>query len=82
MTLMLFALLPFEPFSLLTKVTHRNLPSNNYQQCSMTFILIISSMSIRTNLKKWLGFAPRQQINAWMPDWNFPEEDNTETQKS
>ena len=67
------AQLPFEPFSLLQNITHRGLPGHNARDCSMTFLLIMCSMSLRTNLKKYLGFAPNVSTNPWMPnmdDWD------------
>eukprot|EP01084_Bolivina_argentea_P103020 184560_1 len=74
------AKLPFEPPSLLTRMTHRGLPGDDYSECSMTFILVICSMAIRPNVKKYLGFAPETSNNPWMPnmdDWDLePEEEN------
>jgi len=50
--------LPFEPFSLLTGISHRNLPGNDFRDCSMVFFYILCSTCIRTNIQKILGTAP------------------------
>ena len=72
------AKLPFEPLSVLTRMTHRGLPGDDYSECSMTFILILSSMAIRPNVKKYLGFAPQTNTNPWMPsDWADDWDDDT-----
>ena len=68
------AKLPFEPFSLLTKLTHRNLPGNDNTDCAFVFMLVMCSMSIRASIKKFLGFSPKgQSFNAFMPEWEEPE---------
>jgi len=61
------AKLPFEPFGFLTGITHRNLPGNDYTDCSFIFIYILSSMGIRANLQKLLGIQPTdlKQANPW-----------------
>ena len=81
------AQLPFVPFSLLQKVTHRGLPGDNYQECSMTFLLVIGSLSIRANVKKYLNFAPNIATNPFMPnmdDWDayYDEQTNNEDNNS
>ncbi|ETO30037.1 hypothetical protein RFI_07082 [Reticulomyxa filosa] len=48
------AKLPFEPFSLLQKLSHRSLPGNDVTDCSMTFMLVIGSMAIRSNVQRYL----------------------------
>ena len=49
------AKLPFVPFGILQNITHRGLPGEDYTDCSMTFMLVLCSMSIRTNIAKILG---------------------------
>jgi len=52
------AKLPFEPFGILTGLSHRNLPGNNYTDCSMIFFYILCSTCVRANVQKLLGTAP------------------------
>ncbi|EGD77474.1 hypothetical protein PTSG_12755 [Salpingoeca rosetta] len=52
------ARLPFEPFSLLRNVTHRNLPGEDYTECAFIFLYITCTMAIRQNLQKALGVTP------------------------
>lgn len=52
------AILPFEPFSLLRGMTHRNIPGEDYTQAAYLPIYIICAFIWRTNLKKALGFEP------------------------
>lgn len=54
------AKLPFEPFSFLQGLSHRNLPGNDYKDASMVFIYALSSIAIRSNLQKLFGFTPPQ----------------------
>ncbi|GAB2258190.1 hypothetical protein Droror1_Dr00014350 [Drosera rotundifolia] len=44
--------LPFVP------VSHRGLSGEDLTDCSMAFLYLVCSVSIRTNLQKFLGFAP------------------------
>lgn len=41
------AFLPFQPISLVQNLTHRNLPGEDYTECSFIFLYILSTMSIR-----------------------------------
>ncbi|XP_057546114.1 uncharacterized protein LOC130825089 [Amaranthus tricolor] len=52
------AKIPFVPIRLLQKMSHRNLPGDDMTDCSMAFLYLLCSISIRTNLQKFLGFAP------------------------
>ncbi|KAL9233030.1 hypothetical protein vseg_008073 [Gypsophila vaccaria] len=52
------AKIPFVPVKLLQKMSHRNLPGEDMTDCSMAFLYLLCSISIRTNLQKFLGFAP------------------------
>eukprot|EP00475_Leptophrys_vorax_P029379 TRINITY_DN4309_c0_g1_i3.p2 TRINITY_DN4309_c0_g1~~TRINITY_DN4309_c0_g1_i3.p2 ORF type:complete len:183 (-),score=63.79 TRINITY_DN4309_c0_g1_i3:39-587(-) len=53
------AKLPFEPIPLIRGITHRNLPGNDFTDCSMVFLYALCSLSIRPNLQKFLGFEPK-----------------------
>eukprot|EP00899_Mesostigma_viride_P007981 jgi/Mesvir1/17184/Mv07605-RA.1 len=58
--------LPFEPFILIRSWTHRGLGGDDYRDCSMIFLYALCSMSIRSNLQKFLGFAPpKNSGNIW-----------------
>lgn len=52
------AILPFEPFSLLRGMTHRNIVGEDFTQAAYLPIYIIGAFIWRTNLKKILGFEP------------------------
>ncbi|XP_059149230.1 calcium load-activated calcium channel-like [Physella acuta] len=50
--------LPFTPISFIQGISHRNLPGEDYSQCSFIFLYILCTMSIRQNIQKLLGLAP------------------------
>jgi len=52
------AKLPFEPFSFLQGLTHRNLPGTDMTDCSYLFIYVLCSAVFRTNIQKVLGTTP------------------------
>ncbi|KAK4346063.1 hypothetical protein RND71_036239 [Anisodus tanguticus] len=52
------AKLPFTPFKIVQKMSHRGLPGDDMTDCSMAFLYFLCSISIRTNLQKFLGFSP------------------------
>ncbi|GAB6024593.1 Calcium load-activated calcium channel [Chamberlinius hualienensis] len=52
------AKMPFVPISWLQGISHRNLPGDDYTDCSFIFLYILCTMSIRQNIQKLLGFAP------------------------
>lgn len=52
------AKLPFHPIPLVQKMSHRGLPGEDATDCSMVFLYFLCSVSIRSNLQKFLGFSP------------------------
>jgi len=52
------AKLPFHPIPLVQKMSHRGLPGEDPTDCSMVFLYFLCSVSIRSNLQKFLGFSP------------------------
>ncbi|PKU70946.1 calcium load-activated calcium channel-like [Dendrobium catenatum] len=52
------AKLPFSPVSFVLKMSHRGIRGDDPTDCSMAFLYFLCSISIRTNLQKFLGFAP------------------------
>ncbi len=52
------AKLPFSPVNLVQKMSHRGLPGDDPTDCSMVFFYFLCSVSIRSNLQKFLGFSP------------------------
>ncbi|KAK9305406.1 hypothetical protein QLX08_003539 [Tetragonisca angustula] len=52
------ARLPFVPLGWIQGLSHRNLPGDDYTECSFIFLYILCTMSIRQNIQKMLGFAP------------------------
>jgi hypothetical protein len=49
------ARLPFEPFSMISGLTHYGLPGENKNECSMTFIFILCNLTFGNYAKKALG---------------------------
>ncbi|KAG2683281.1 hypothetical protein I3843_10G024400 [Carya illinoinensis] len=65
------AKLPFAPFRIVMKMSHRGLNGDDPTDCSMAFLYFLCSISIRTNLQKFLGFSPPRGASAGlfpMPD--------------
>lgn len=65
------AKLPFTPFGLVMKMSHRGLHGTDATDCSMAFLYFLCSISIRTNLQKFLGFSPPRGASGGlfpMPD--------------
>ncbi|CAG0917775.1 unnamed protein product, partial [Notodromas monacha] len=52
------AKLPFVPISWLQGISHRNLMGDDNTDCSFLFLYILSTMFVRQNIQKVLGFAP------------------------
>ncbi|KAK3019119.1 hypothetical protein RJ639_045336 [Escallonia herrerae] len=52
------AKLPFVPVRIVQKMSHRGLQGEDPTDCSMAFLYFLCSISIRTNLQKFLGFSP------------------------
>lgn len=52
------ARLPFEPFTFIRQISHRNVPGNDYCECSVVFFYMLCSMCLRPNLQRALGFSP------------------------
>jgi hypothetical protein len=52
------AKLPFTPIGFVMKMSHRGLSGDNATDCAMPFLYLLCSISIRTNLQKFLGFSP------------------------
>lgn len=59
------AKLPFEPFGLLSSVSHRGILSSDYTDCSFIFIYILSNFVMRPVIQKLLGFAPPRNNNQF-----------------
>ncbi|GAV63980.1 DUF106 domain-containing protein [Cephalotus follicularis] len=58
------AKLPFRPVRILTKMSHRGLQGDDSTDCAMPFLYLLCSISIRTNLQKFLGFSPPRGAGA------------------
>jgi len=58
------AKLPFTPFPLIRSMTHRNLPGSDETDCSMTFLYVLCSFSVRSNVQRIFGFAPTRGVAA------------------
>jgi hypothetical protein len=64
----IIAKLPFEPFSLLQGMTHRNLPGTDFTECGFLFIYVLASMTIRASIQKYLGWTQAQPSMFQMPE--------------
>jgi len=64
------AKLPFTPFPLLHGMTHRNLPGNDMNDCSMIFLYVLCSFSIRSNVQRFFGFSPPKGTGGLLPPLN------------
>ena len=49
------AMLPFEPFSLIRGITHRNIAGENYHEAAYLFPYILTAFIWRGNIKKIFG---------------------------
>ena len=59
------AKLPFVPFSLISKLSHRGLEGEDYTDCSSLFIYILSGIVFRTNIQKIFGFETPQVMSPF-----------------
>ena len=63
--------LPFTPFSLIQKLTHYGLDGDNYRQCSITLIFVLSNQTLGTYVKKLLQVeGPRVATPTKNPFFN------------
>ncbi|XP_076939906.1 uncharacterized protein LOC143608875 [Bidens hawaiensis] len=67
------AKLPFVPIRILQKMSHRGLQGDDMTDCSMAFLYFLCSISIRTNLQKFLGFAPPRGAAAGAGLFQMPD---------
>ncbi|RXH83780.1 hypothetical protein DVH24_006033 [Malus domestica] len=62
------AKLPFKPFRLVMKISHRGLQGEDATDCSLVFLYFLCSISIWTNLQKLLCFSlPRGTSSRFVP---------------
>lgn len=61
------AKLPFTPIGLFQGITHRNLPGDDYTDCSMIFLYLLASIVVRSNIQKYFAFAPKSSFSMWEP---------------
>ena len=52
------ARLPFEPFSMIAGMSHRNIPGIDSKDCGFIFIYMLCSLCIKPNLQHMLGHTP------------------------
>ena len=62
---LIVAKLPFEPFSLMSKLSHRGIESEDFTDCSSLFIYVISGIVFRTNIQKLFGFEAPQTMSPF-----------------
>ncbi|ELP90517.1 transmembrane and coiled-coil domain containing protein, putative [Entamoeba invadens IP1] len=64
-------ILPFEPFGFFTRVTHRNLPGENMQECSIFFFFILTRMTLKPICAQLFGNDNVNEasfMNAFIPN--------------
>ena len=65
------ATLPFEPLSMFSGLTHYGIEGDDMRQCSMSFIYVLSNLTIGNYVKKLMGFEgervtlPQTGGNPW-----------------
>lgn len=62
------AMLPFEPFSLIRGITHRNISGENFHEAAYLLPYILTAFIWRTNIKKVFG------KNGIMQDFSLPSQ--------
>eukprot|EP00004_Rigifila_ramosa_P016396 TRINITY_DN3891_c0_g1_i1.p1 TRINITY_DN3891_c0_g1~~TRINITY_DN3891_c0_g1_i1.p1 ORF type:complete len:199 (+),score=74.32 TRINITY_DN3891_c0_g1_i1:57-599(+) len=58
------AKLPFEPFGLIRGITHRNLPGTDFTDCSMAFLYLLCSLSLRASMQRFFGHTTPSSLSA------------------
>lgn len=53
---MSFAALPFKPIGVFKNLTHSDLEGEDYTQCSVAFLYLLTLLSLRNSIRKSLGF--------------------------
>ena len=62
------AKLPFEPIFFVKALSHRNIPGEDFTDCSAYFIYALCSVSFRPTIQRALGFAVRSEgPSMWEP---------------
>ena len=62
---LIVAKLPFEPWGLIQKLSHRNIEGEDYTDCSFIFIYALSGIIFRNNIQKLFGFEPPQTMSPF-----------------
>lgn len=50
------ASLPFNPIGIFKNLTHSDLEGENYTQCSVAFLYLLTLLSLRNSIRKMIGF--------------------------
>jgi hypothetical protein len=53
--------LPFEPFTFLQGLTHRNLPGTDMRDCSSHVVFALGMVTARAVLNRWM------EVHGWKP---------------
>lgn len=74
-------ILPFEPFSLFTSITHRGLEGENYRECSSQFIFVLSLMFVRGLVGKVLeAYKIKPEMPKQPSMWEMAEKEASKIQ--
>lgn len=61
--------LPFQPWGIVTGLSHRGIEGEDYTDCSFIFLYILTGIVLRTNIQKILGFeGPQNTFNPFDPN--------------
>ena len=64
------ARLPFTPWGMFTTMTHYGIENPDMTLCSVTFIFVLTNMSLGAYLKKFIALeGPRVSQPNLQPDW-------------
>ena len=70
------AKLPFIPFGFFTALSHRNIAGTDLTDCSYVFLYAMSSMALKANLTKALGFTTPTPPAGQNPFFDMPDPDD------
>ena len=72
------AKLPFEPMSMISGMSHRNLSGDDMREVNLFFFFTLFSTGSRGLINKILGIDhPRQPMDQMMPKWAKDIQDNS-----
>ncbi|CAM9382029.1 unnamed protein product [Choristocarpus tenellus] len=75
--------LPFEPFTFIRRITHRNLDGEDFTEGSVALVFSLCALGLRANISKLLGFGEMKGLdNQQNPFGNLGEQFDEERKKN